>query len=63
MWISVKVFIEFATILLLLFMFWFWGCEDCGILAPIPEIELTHPILQGQVLTTELPEKSQILNV
>ena len=63
MWISVKVFIEFATILLLLFMFWFWGCEDCRILAPIPEIELTHTILQGQVLTTELPEKSQILNV
>ena len=44
-------------------MFWFGGCEDCGILAPIPEIELTHPVLQGQVLTTDLPEKSQILNV
>ena len=29
--------VEFATILLLLFMVWFGGCEDCGILAPMPE--------------------------
>ena len=28
-----KVFIEFVTILLLLLMFWFFGCETCGILA------------------------------
>ena len=27
-----KVFIEFITILLLLFMFWFLGCETRGIL-------------------------------
>ena len=29
-----KVFIEFVTILLLFFMFWFFGREACGILAP-----------------------------
>ena len=29
-----KVFIEFVTILLLLFMFWFFGIQACGPLAP-----------------------------
>ena len=35
----VKVFIEFVTILLLLFMFWFLGCRACGILTPRPGIQ------------------------
>ena len=51
-----KVFIEFVTILLLLFMFCFlpWGM---GILAPQPGIEPTPPALEGEVLTTEQPGK------
>ena len=40
-----KVFIEFVTILLLLFMFWFFGHEACGILASQPKIE---SILEGR---------------
>ena len=40
-------------------MFWFFGREACGILAPRPEIELSPPALDGEVLTTGLPGKSQ----
>ena len=36
-----KVFIEFITIFFLCFMFWFFGHEACGILAPQPGIEPT----------------------
>ena len=35
-------------------MFWFFGHEACGILVPQPGIEL-----EGKVLTTALPGKSQ----
>ena len=41
-------------------MFWFFGCEACGILAPRPEIEPAPSTLEGKVLTTEPPGKSQI---
>ena len=34
-----KVFLEFVTILLLLFMFYFFGHEACRILAPQSGIE------------------------
>ena len=34
------------------FMFWFFGPQACGILAPRP------PALEGKVLTTGLPGKS-----
>ena len=34
MWTILKVFIEFVTKLLLLFMFWFFGIQACGLLAP-----------------------------
>ena len=34
MWTNFKVFTELVTVLLLLFTFWFFGCEACGILAP-----------------------------
>ena len=34
MWTIFKVFIEFVTILLLSYMFWFFGLKACGILAP-----------------------------
>ena len=46
-----KVFIEFATILLLFYVLGF-GHESCGILAPQPEIECTAPALEGEVLAT-----------
>ena len=41
------------------FMFWFFGQEACGILAPRPRIEPTPPALEGEVLTTGPPGKSQ----
>ena len=40
------------------FMFWFFGREACGILAPRPGIEPAPPALEGEVLTTGLPGKS-----
>ena len=39
-------------------MFWFFGREAYGILAPQPGIEPTPPALEGEVLTTGPPEKS-----
>ena len=56
MWTTFKVFIEFVTILLL-FIFWYFGCEACGILAPWPGIEHTHPALEDRVLNTGWPGK------
>ena len=55
---SLKVFIEFATTLLLFYGFWFWGHEACGILAPRPGIKPPPPALEGQVLTTGPSGKS-----
>ena len=40
------------------FMFWFFGREACGILAPRPEIVPAPPALEGKVLTTGRPGKS-----
>ena len=42
-------------------MFWFFGCEACGILVPRPGIKPVPPALQGEILTTGLLRKS--LNV
>ena len=53
-----KVFIEFVTPLLLLFMFWFSDSETYGILAPHSGIEPTPPALESQVLATGPPGKS-----
>ena len=55
-----KVFIEFVTILLPFFfsLFWFFGPKACGVLAPWPGIEPTHPALEGEILTTGPPGKS-----
>ena len=39
-------------------MFWFFGHEACGILAPPPGIEPKPPALGGEVLLTGLPGKS-----
>ena len=59
MWTILKVFIEFVTILLLLYVLVFFGCEACEAFgAPQPGIELACPALEGKVLTTGLPGKS-----
>ena len=47
----------FVTILLLLFMFWFFGRKACGIIAPWPGVESAPPALEGGVLTTGPPGK------
>ena len=43
------------------FMFWFFGHEECRILAPWGGMELTGPALENEVLTTgttrEVPKK------
>ena len=39
-------------------MFWFFGREACGILAPGPGIKPAPPALEGEVLTTGPPGKS-----
>ena len=59
MWTLFKVFIEFVTVLLLLFMFCFFGHEACVILAPPPGIDPSLSALEGEVLTIGLPEKFQ----
>ena len=42
------------------FMFWFFfGREACGLLASWPGIEPIAPARGAEVLTAELPEKSQ----
>ena len=58
MWTIFKVFIELVIILLLFFMFWFFGHEACGFLAPRPGIKPATPALEGKVLTTGLPGRS-----
>ena len=58
MWTIFKVFIEFVTILLLFYVFWFFGLKARGILAPQPGIEPAPPAPEGEVLTTEPPGKS-----
>ena len=57
MWTSLKVSIEFVTMLFLL-CFLFCGHKTCGILAPRPGIEPAPPALEGKVLTAGPPEKS-----
>ena len=49
MWTISKVFVEFVTILLLLFMFWFFGQEAWGTLSTCPGIKPTPPTWKGKV--------------
>ena len=60
MWTSFKVFIELVTILLMFYVlvFFFFGHEACGILAPRQGIKPTTPVLEGKILTTGPPGKS-----
>ena len=44
-----KVFIEFVTLLLLLYVLVFWPQDMCGILASQPETDPTPPALEGKV--------------
>ena len=41
------------------FMFWFLGCKAFGISAPWPEMKPIPSTLEGKLLTTGLPGKSQ----
>ena len=53
-----EVFLAFVTILLL-FVFWGFGHEACGILASQPEVEPAAPALGSIAVTTGPPGKSQ----
>ena len=55
-----KVFIEFVKFCFC-FMFWLFGHEACRILALERGIKPTPPALEGKVLTTGPPGKSQPL--
>ena len=41
-------------------MFWYFGHEACGILAPLPWISHPPPALESKVLTTGLPGKVKV---
>ena len=58
MWTIFKAFIEFVTILLLLYVLAFWlrGMWD-----PSSQIEPRCPTLKGEVLTIGMPKKTQII--
>ena len=43
-------------------MFCFFGCKACGILSFRPRIEITHPALEGKVVTTGPPGKSLFIS-
>ena len=54
MWIILKLFIEFVTVLLLFYFlaFWLWAC---GILASQAGIERAPAALEGEAVTTGPP--------
>ena len=54
--------LNFLQILFLFLCFCFFGHKACGILAPQAGTENAPPELEGEVLTTGLPEKSVVLN-
>ena len=58
MWTIFKVFIECVAILLLLFMFCFFGRKACGIFASQPGSKPALPALEGEVLIVGPPGKS-----
>ena len=64
MWTIFKVFTEFVSILLPLYVLIFWGFfwgghEICGILVSQPRIKPASPELEGKVLIPGPPAKSQ----
>ena len=44
-----KVFVEFVTILLLFYVYWFFGCKACGILASQAGMEPSTSALEVKV--------------
>ena len=56
-----NVFIEFITMLLLLFIY-FLGHKACNILAPLPGTELSPLASKGEFLTTVLPGGSHVVH-
>ena len=58
MWTIFKVFIEFVTLSLLLYVLGFLCQEACRILAPRPGIKSTSSALEDEDLTTRPPGKS-----
>ena len=48
MWTILKVIIKFVTVS---FLFWFFGCKACGILASQSGIEPTPAASEGEVFT------------
>ena len=56
MWVILKVFIEFVS-LLLLFYILFFGHKGYGILTLGPGIKPSPPALEGEFLTTGPPGK------
>ena len=52
-----KSFIEFVTVLLLFFV-WFFGFKACEILTPRPVIKPAPSALEGEALTAEPPGTS-----
>ena len=58
MWTIFKVFIEFFTVLLMFYVFGFFGHEAGGILAPQPGIKPSPSAVESNILTTGPPGKS-----
>ena len=54
-----EVFIKFTTTWFQFYAFLFWGHDTYGISASQPGIEPTLSALEGEVLTTGSPGKSQ----
>ena len=52
MWITIKAFNEFVTILFLFYVFFFFGSEARGIFTSPSSIKPTSLELEGEVLTT-----------
>ena len=57
MWTIFKIFLEFVTILLLWFMFWFFSCKVCGILISDQGLN-RYPLLWKAKTITGPPGKS-----
>ena len=60
MWTVLKAFLEFITVLFLFYVLIFLATRHVGILAPWLGIEPTFLALEGEVLTSGPPGKSQI---
>ena len=57
MWEIFKVFIEFAVILFLFYVLFFWA-QACELLTPWPGVSPAPPALENKVLTPGMPGRS-----